>query len=188
MVWHIRTFDHAHATHICRSCKPGYISGLNSFVDEVLSKLNNGSTVAGGMKVTRRDVVVHREVKVTMSQPVTQDGLNNATFMRSEDLSEVLCTFANADLLVATGGSLPAVLMYFLPKYRPVVLEDIRLVNDAYLFKLNPQKNSPALSLQARLAPGRSFHLLNGQPDQNVTVEAIAEALRVSMSTNLVSQ
>jgi hypothetical protein len=177
VVWHIRVFDHVSASHTCRSCKPGYFSGLDTFVGAAVADLNNRSTRAGGVMLTRKDIVVHREVKSTISQTDVLQPLKNATRIHSEDLKEVLCTLANADLLVTTGSSLPATLVYFLPKHRPVVLEEARLTNDAYLFGTNPHKSFPYFPFKHAMPPGRSFHMLNGQPDQNVTEAAIAEAL-----------
>ena len=62
-----------------------------------------------------------------------------------------------------------------------LVLEEARLTNDAYLFGTNPHKSFPYFPFKHAMPPGRSFHMLNGQPDQNVTEAAIAEALAAFM-------
>ena len=171
VVWHVRVFDETvdkSNTHVCRSCRPGYISGLDVFVGNVMSHLDGN--------LTRKDVVVQRQVKHASVQhaPMLQP-LKNASHVLSEDLKEVLCTLANADLLVATGSSLPALLVYFLPKDRPVVLEEARLISDAYLFG---SKGHEPFPFKHTMPPGRTFHVTNGQPDEGVTPEVVAKALK----------
>lgn len=52
---------------------------------------------------------------------------NTTTYTNdSDDMNSVICTFIKADILIATGSSLPPIITYFTPRLQPILLQDIR--------------------------------------------------------------
>ena len=50
----------------------------------------------------------------------------NTNTNTSDDMDCVICTFIKADILIATGSSLPPIITYFTPRLRPILIQDIR--------------------------------------------------------------
>lgn len=167
VVWHIRNVKGG--SHTCRACKPEYLNRVNDFVNQVIGNASDGSRI-----LNRSDTIVYR---LTGHKDKEQLGPLNHMFpmhMTSESLEKVLCTFATADLLVATGSSLPATFSYFLPQRSPVILEDYRMLNDHDLFQ---GLDGAPVPFQYVAATNRSFHLEDGKPAASVTAGQVASAI-----------
>lgn len=168
VVWHIRNVKET--THMCRACKPGYLVRVSDFINQVIGNMSDGSA-----SLKRSDTIVHR-VTGHAKEKEQLSPLDHLlpVHMTSDSLEEVLCTFATADLLVATGSSLPATFAYFLPRGSPVILEDYRMLNDHDLFE---GLDGRPLPFQYITATNRSFHLEEGKPAASVTARSVGTAL-----------
>ena len=94
--------------------------------------------------------------------------------MTSENLEEVLCNFATADLLVSLGSSLPATFAYFLPHDKPVIIEDYRMISERQ--RIGGYNGRP-VPFQYITPMNRSFHLADGWPGEGVTAASVSQAL-----------
>ena len=108
VVMHVRTGD------VCIHCED---SGI--YFRRVLERL-----LAASPTLTRG----HRLVLLSQFPlPFLADGLFvNATFAVNQTLASSACTFLTADVVIASGSSLPAFIVAFAPSWAPIILEERR--------------------------------------------------------------
>lgn len=168
LVWHMRLLGsrESNTTHQCRACNPEYLLRVNNFITDVIG---NAST-ATSQSFKREDIFVHRHVA---NLPSPLDSLL-PLHMTSEDLGEVLCSFATADVLLALGSSLPCTFAYFLPRDRPLIVEEFRMISEQH--RLKGYKGGP-IPFQYITPRNRSFHLADGWPGEGADAMSVAQAL-----------
>ena len=158
VVWHVRSGD------ICLHCADSddqYYRKVQSFLSLVLAGLPHQS------------IVVHLP---TFSHriPSLFKSVSNVTLFASENVTHAVCNFLNADILIATGSSFPALVSWFTPHYRPLIFEEQRNAANKFNSKY-----------QYAIAPEDALRLSDGTLVSNVTV---AETLAILQHNGVIQR
>jgi hypothetical protein len=119
IVWHVRSGDACpHCDEAKENSNSSYFHDLYDFIEKGL-----GPKYQNNMNI----VVVHQK-DFTSRIPGLFRGIPQQSILyRTDDLKNVICTFASADILISMGSTFPLLMSWFTPQHKPIVLQDIRM-------------------------------------------------------------
>lgn len=113
LLWHVRSGD------VCPHCDSiEYYNEIYSFILGMLS-------ISGQSGITIRNIVAHT-VDFTPRVDYLFQWIPNVIHFTTSNMTGVVCTFLNTDVLIATGSSFPSLVLWFSNQMQPVLMEDIR--------------------------------------------------------------
>jgi hypothetical protein len=113
IVWHIRSGD------VCHHCDQGrYYTGIYEFI---ISSFTNSS-----LPIPKHQNVVVHQSQFSPNIPTLFADVPFLVPFSPDNLTDVICTFLNADVLIATGSSLPSMIAWFTDEQQPLLFEDVR--------------------------------------------------------------
>lgn len=111
IVLHVRTGD------VCLRCEDG-----GAYFAALLARL----LAASPTLAKRHRLVVHSQKPLDSLGDAAKAAFANATIAINATLPATVCAFLTADVLIATGSSLPSAVAAFAPRWAPLVVEERR--------------------------------------------------------------
>ena len=160
IVLHVRTGD------VCLRCEDG-----GAYFATLLARL----LAASPTLANRHRLVVHSQKPLDFLGDAARIAFANATIAINATLPATVCAFLTADVLIATGSSLPYAVAAFAPRWAPLVVEERR--KDATP-RYGPRNVSSFPPFAAHVFGGEEAVLLNdGVPElDDVALGARLEA------------
>jgi hypothetical protein len=150
---HLRYKSNSHdsfSDELCHHCKDTYLKALWNTIE----------SIANAQQRPFKVVVIHRKphenIERTPNFIKFLDQYPQQVVYYTEDkLEQVICMFAQADVLITTGSTLPSMISWSFPLHRPILIEERRLLKEKE-FEQKKILHHHVTSTE------RAFHIVNG--------------------------